>query len=119
MLLLGGAITVSGSPDQITDTVWVYRIDRKEYAVVSKLPGVNAGMVFVKAGNRIIGIAASRRKNQLFRRRLDSFVLTLFKGLGAGQGRSLGASVRVNPGDAGTFDWRRIFSAPMASRTAV
>ena len=56
VLLLGGAITVSGSPDQITDTVWVYRIDRKEYAVVSKLPGVNAGMVFVKAGNQIIGI---------------------------------------------------------------
>jgi N-acetylneuraminic acid mutarotase len=56
VLLLGGAITVAGGADQITDKVWAYRIDRKEYAVVSTLPGINAGMVFVKAGNRIVGI---------------------------------------------------------------
>jgi N-acetylneuraminic acid mutarotase len=56
VLLLGGAVTVPGGPDRITDTVWVYRIDRKEYAVVSKLPSVNAGMVFGRAGNRLVGI---------------------------------------------------------------
>ena len=55
IFLLGGAITQANGADAITDRVWAYRVREKRYAEIGKLPQVNAGMVFGRAGSRLVG----------------------------------------------------------------
>jgi N-acetylneuraminic acid mutarotase len=56
IFVLGGAVTQpGGQPDRITESVWLYSPRDNRYVEVGKQPGVNAGMVFGRSGNRLVG----------------------------------------------------------------